>query len=134
MPDIADTVRDLYFKWKKLRELTETLADQRICDLVTAINRDLGILNTEADALKFESSQLKDRIKMLETQEELRRQLIFRGGLYWFSSAPPDGRAAGPYCTGCLDASEKLVVLREMPNALSMIGKYECPVCERYFG
>jgi hypothetical protein len=81
----------------------------------------------ETLALKEENSQLREKVKQLEAGQQ-QEELILQNGLYYKASGD------GPFCTACYDSQEHRIRVSEMPSAMSVLGKYECPVCKARFG
>jgi hypothetical protein len=46
---------------------------------------------------------------------------------------PVEGRAPGPYCTGCFDVDNILVTITKLPAIVEMAGKFKCPNCSHIF-
>jgi hypothetical protein len=82
--------------------------------------------------LQDENLSLKKQIKTLQEQGDHRGKLELKNDAYWLSQAPA-GRPAGPYCTGCFDSGEKLILLKELTGHFIVFGKYECPACKSHY-
>ena len=69
-----------------------------------------------------ENRRLRDRIRELETPEDISRRLRFDGKRYWLDR---DGKEDGPYCSICFDHDRKLI---RLTNG-EMVGVFWCGVC-----
>ncbi len=81
-------------------------------------------------SLLLENGSLQDRVRELERQIRLERNLEFDGAVYW--RVGEGGKRDGPFCPVCFDDSKKSVRLQ---NGASYIGKspWYCLVCKSHF-
>lgn len=79
--------------------------------------------NEEIASLLEENQALKSQIKACKEPE----LILGDDNLYY----KKDG--AGPYCTNCYDANQKMVLLRNIQGTpLKMAGKYKCNTCKSF--
>jgi len=95
---VIDTAKDIYDLVKKGATI----------ELQEKINQ----LREEAINLQSENTKLKERIKDLEDQLNIRENLIFDGSVYWFGTS--DINRDGPYCQKCYDIDKNLVRLQRI--------------------
>ncbi len=98
-------------------------AIQDVIDLQMAM---LEILGKQQD-LTLQNAELQGRIKELEAEAALGRELSFDGRVYW-RTRPGTNASEGPFCPTCFDGEKKLVHL--LPTARDA-GHY-CNVCSRF--
>ena len=134
MPDVLEIIYNLNLKLETAHQLAGPTIGTPMKKALDQFNIALADLRARVVALQEENTALKAKVSVLEKMEDVRSKVVFRDGVYWIDAAFSGSRPLGPYCTGCLDGSQKLILLREMPKALNMVGKYECPVCTQYFG
>jgi len=133
MSDTLTIIGKLVQIGKTLRDVAELVKDVQTKNLVADLNLSLADLKIQVAELQEENLSLKKRVRTLQEQDDHREKLELRGDAYWFSQAPV-GRPAGPYCTGCFDSSEKLILLKELSGHFVVFGKYECPACKVHYG
>jgi hypothetical protein len=79
-----------------------------------------------------ENDELKEQLgtlqKKIETLENPNSTLTIKDGVYYNSESD------GPFCTGCYDSKKKTIRLSELPSVMRVLGKYQCPICNVYYG
>jgi len=95
---VIDTAKDIYDLVKKGATI----------ELQEKINQ----FREEAINLQSENIKLKERIKDLEDQLNIRENLIFEGSVYWLET--PETKKDGPYCQKCYNVDKNLVRLRRI--------------------
>lgn len=135
MANPIDVVNKLVQIGKTLRDVAELVKDAETKNLIADLNLALADLKMQLAEIQEEKLELNKRIKTLEAAHDIRAKLQVENDVYWFKETPPTGRAFGPYCPGCFDGSEKLVLLKEAQHHLEKVqGKYACPICKQHFG
>ena len=71
-------------------------------------------LREGALVLQEENLNLRERVKQLEMELSLARNLVFKENGYWLSKS--DGSCDGPFCSVCYDDKQKLVRLHAGRN------------------
>jgi regulator of replication initiation timing len=93
-----------------LKERLELLKDQ------------ISALEKENDTLKSENAILKDKIKHLESKQNI----IFEIPFYWIITGE---KKDGPFCQRCFDKDNKLIRLQN-----NVDGSFICNVCHNSYG
>lgn len=130
MANAIDLVNNIVQIGKNLRDVAERIKDAQTKNLIADLNLSLADLKMQVAEFQEENLELRKKVKTLESAAEVRTKLELRNSAYWFVEDPPAGWPAGPYCTGCFDVNEKLVVLGPHPVSLS---GYMCPGCKHVF-
>jgi len=89
-------------------------------------------LRVAALELQEENLKFRERIRQLEGELQLNKNLIFEAktGLYWLSGS--DGLRDGPFCAICRDKENKLVRLHDGRNRVVQT-RWICMVCGKSF-
>jgi len=110
VPDIASITAALG-SLKVLFELARNANDANLSAKISAATAELqGKLlevQIQAQALIDENRDLKDQLRRLQSEADLRSRVIFEGGPQWY--VRDDGIKEGPYCTSCWGLDGKLV-------------------------
>jgi hypothetical protein len=89
-------------------------------------------LRVGALELQEENLKLRERVKQLEAELTISRDLVFepRTGLYWFQNA--DGSRDGPFCAVCCDEHKRLARLHDGRQRAAET-RWLCMVCHNTF-
>jgi hypothetical protein len=102
----------------QLREVVELVQK---ADNIDLLRKMLG-LQTELTTLVEENKTLRNRVRQLEEEAQLRQKVTFRDHLCWLEEDPH------PYCPRCYESDGKLVHLKTHGN-----GDRECLVCKNWW-
>ncbi len=93
------------------------------------------IMELRVGALELQEQNLKlrERVKQLEGELTLARDLVFEPdtGLYWLRK--PDGSRDGPFCAVCHDQDKKVVRLHDGRDRAAQT-RWLCMICKNTFG
>lgn len=106
--DSADSLEQAEIKLK-LAELMSALADTK----------------SQISDIKLELISKNEKIKELENQIKIEKELKFEPPYYWKIN---NDEKEGPYCQKCFDYTKKLIRLQDEKN-----GTWRCLVCSSYF-
>ncbi len=85
--------------------------------LTVELQQQLMAVQEKELELREENLALKERIKTLEAEISLAKNIVFDGKLYWLQK--PDKREReGPFCQCCYDADRKLIRLQKKVGVL----------------
>lgn len=86
-------------------------------------------LRVGALELQEENIRLKEQVKKLEEEIQLKSQLRFEGNVYWLNRG--DQTQDGPYCQLCYDGEGKLIRLQQLTN--NTFYRWHCYKCEKMY-
>ena len=78
--------------------------------------------------LQEENLKLKEKIRELEQQQEIKDSLVWDGSVYWRQTG---NQREGPYCPTCYDSNSKHIRLQEHQDVADP--DWFCGVCKGFF-
>lgn len=82
-------------------------------------------LREGALALQEENIQLRERIKELENELNLKKNVIYEPPYYWLKL---NDKKDGPFCQNCYDSKQKLIRLQSLGK-----GAWRCHSCDKNY-
>lgn len=132
MPDVLAALGTVVETAKRLREISQKIKDAETKNLIADLNLNLADLKIQVADLQDENRRLRGELAAARVVADQRSRLKRQGNFYYLSN-PAVGEIPGPYCTGCFDSRERLVLVSELGSVFAALGSHQCPVCQSVY-
>jgi hypothetical protein len=133
MADVMSILSVAITTVQKLREVAKKIKDAETNNLIADLNMALADLKMQFVALQEENVQLRRGLQQAREETDVRKKVSYRDGFYYLKEVV-EGRLEGPYCTRCLDAENKLILVTEVPKEFrEELGNRQCPECQTLY-
>lgn len=128
--DVVSTIQSSMEILKKLRDLSSTLQDADFRMLIADLSNSLADAKLEAASVKEELAAQKELVRQLtdKLDQKVAARPDFHDDSYWFKGE------MGNFCTGCWDARNMKIRLKEERGPGQAFGRWYCPNCKNHFG
>jgi hypothetical protein len=106
-------------QFKELAALAQKVQNIELYEKLVSFQSDMF-------ALQEENRNLKDSIRQLQDQLNLKARVFWERPFYWVNK---EGQKDGPFCQKCYDSDNKLIRLQQRETR----DEWDCLECGKYF-